>query len=246
MSCESTWASRAVVLGWSVGFWRAWHGIAKREEATLVGLQRAADWGREGEKRIANQGAEASHGAEEDLEAGPPRLRQHIRDQERGFQRYMANLQAVKGVCILCRLLPVASHGQAGEHTLEQCGRVQKWEFIKGKRAAMDYAKSRGRGWLPRYAACYRCGNAQEVCPEQGGDARACEFRDIVFPSCWGAFQREEWRHGRLREMEVEEHRPLQSEQEYMAWLGEEREVFGMRAINAVYVADGVIQAYLV
>jgi hypothetical protein len=123
---------------------------------------------------------------------------------------------------------------------------VQKWEFINSKRAAIEAGKERGGGWLAKYGACYGCGNAQEVCPEQGQNAQRCEFRDIVFPSCWGVFQRVEWREGRLLEIEKEEHRELRTEQEYMKWLGEEREVFGVQASNAMYIADEVIRKYLI
>jgi hypothetical protein len=159
----------------------------------------------------------------EELEDGSVRLRQHIRDQERGFLRYIANLQAVKGRCIICLLVPGPNLSR-DEHTLEGCRRAQKWEFIASKRAAMEAGKRRG-GWLAKYRACFGCGNAQEICPAQGQKAQRCEFRDIVFPSCWGAFQRVEWREGRLLEIEKEEHRQLRSEQEYMEWLGEGREV---------------------
>ena len=177
-------------------------------------------------------------------ESGFIRLRQHIRDQERGLIRYKTNLQAVKGRCIVCLLVPGANSSQ-DEHTLEQCRRVQKWEFINSKRAAIAAGKRRG-GWLAQYGACYGCGNAQEICPEQGQQAQRCEFRDIVFPSCWGAFQRVEWREGRLLEIEKEEHRQLRSEQEYMEWLGEGREVWGVQATNAMYIADEVIRQYLI
>lgn len=216
-------------------------GLHGEEEGEVAGStrERAAVDGGEAERQrsVSNSGGE-------ELEGGSVRLRQHIRDQERGFQRYMASLQAVKGRCVICRLVPGANLGK-GEHTLERCDRVQKWEFINSKRAAIEAGKRRGGGWLAKYGACYGCGNAQEICPERGQNAQGCEFRDIVFPSCWGAFQRAEWREGRLREIEKEESRALRSEQEYMEWLGEEREVFGIQASNAMYVADEVIRKYL-
>jgi hypothetical protein len=217
-------------------------GLHRGEEGEMAGLtgEGGAIDGSEREKQRS-----VSNSDEEELEGGSVRLRQHIRDQERGFQRYVANLQAVKGRCIICRLVPGANLGR-GEHTLERCGRVQKWEFINSKRAAIEAGKERGGGWLAKYGACYGCGNAQEVCPEQGQNAQRCEFRDIVFPSCWGVFQRVEWREGRLLEIEKEEHRELRTEQEYMKWLGEEREVFGVQASNAMYIADEVIRKYLI
>jgi superfamily II DNA helicase RecQ len=223
-------------------------GLHKREDdeaegSTEEGGHVESDQGETARSDSSSNSSNSSEG--EELEGGSLRLRQHIRDQERGFQRYMANLQTVKGRCIICRLVPGANSGR-GEHTLDECGRGPKWEFIHSKRAAIEAGKRRGGGWLAKYGACYGCGNAQEICVEQGQHTQRCEFRDIVFPSCWGAFQRTEWRQGRLREIEREEQRGLGSEEEYMAWLGERREVFGIQASNAMYIADEVIRTYLI
>ena len=119
------------------------HGEEEGEVADSTREEGVAD-GDETERRRS-----VSNSDGEKLEGGSVRLRQHIRDQERGFQRYIANLQAVKGRCIICRLVPGANLGK-DEHTLERCGRVQKWEFINSKRAAIEAGKKRGRGWLAK------------------------------------------------------------------------------------------------
>ena len=87
------------------------------------------------------------------------------------------------------------------------------------------------------YTACFRYGNPQGVCDVQGSGR--CQFPDIIFPTSWAIFHRplpfgktlEQWTG-----------RAFPTEESWMTWLGQEREVHGMQATNAVWVTDYVLR----
>jgi len=55
-------------------------------------------------------------------------------------------------------------------------------------------------------------------------------------PVCWGAYQREIWRGQVLKQLAG---RDFQDELKYMLWLGEEREVYGQKSCNMMFIAQG-------
>ena len=91
-------------------------------------------------------------------------LRQHVRDEARSRERYARLLENVRGCCMICRLLGSSEFG-ANEtwHDLAQCRHRRKWDFFLAKNVAVKVGKL-NNGWMAAYAACYRCGNPQEVC----------------------------------------------------------------------------------
>ena len=68
------------------------------------------------------------------------------------------------------------------------------------------------------------------------------EYSDILMPAYWGAYQREIWRRQVLLQLAG---RDFQDELEYMLWLGEEREVYGQKCCNMMFIGDQVIMDIL-
>jgi superfamily II DNA helicase RecQ len=168
---------------------------------------------------------------------GPEVLRQHVRDEARGRERYVRQLEEFRGCCMICRLLIPAGHrSDSPWHNLVQCRSPRKQDFFTAKKAAIQVGKTR-LGWLTAYCACYGCGNPQEVCQSQG--AHGCEFQDIVFPTSWAFFHLQ---RPFGKSLEQWTGRGFISETVWMTWLGEAREVYGMRATNAVWIASQVFQ----
>ena len=167
---------------------------------------------------------------------GPEVLRQHVRDEARGRERYVRLLEDFQGCCMICRLLGSGGLGMNEIwHDLDQCRHRRRRDFFTAKNAVIEASKQ-SNGWLAAYAACYRCGNPQEVCQSQG--ARGCQFRDLVFPTSWAFFHTvrpfgkslEQWTG-----------RAFDTEAMWMKWLGQEREVYDMRATNAMWITDQVL-----
>ena len=190
----------------------------------------------------------------EDLEVGARKLRQHVRDQGRGLQRYIQGLERLQGRCVICWLdreggwsdvRDMRGIGEVGVlHSLDECRNVQKYRFFDAKREARTAGRrgfegkgERRQGWLVDFAACFRCGNPQAICPEQG--RKGCQHRDMVFPASWAVFQWEWWRKRELSELAE---RVFRDEEEYMLWLGEGQIVYGIEASNAMMVTDWVIR----
>lgn len=167
---------------------------------------------------------------------GPEVLRQHVRDEARGRERYVRLLEDFHGCCMICRLLGSCGLGRDEIwHDLDQCRHRRKRDFFTAKNAVVKAGKQ-NNGWLAAYAACYRCGNPQEVCQNQG--ARGCQFRDLVFPTSW-AFFHTVCPFG--RSLKQWTGRAFDTEAMWMKWLGQEREVYGMRATNAMWITDQVL-----
>jgi superfamily II DNA helicase RecQ len=183
--------------------------------------------------RIVPEDVASVESTSEQEAAGPELVRQHVRDAARGRERYIGRLEQFQGCCFICRLL---GGGSSIWHDLERCPHRQRGDFFQAKRWALREGRA-GRGWLAAFTACFRCGNPQEVCPAQGSGG--CAFRDVVFPAAWAFFQL-----GRPFGQTVEAWtgRAFPDEARWMRWIGEEREVHGMRATNAMWVAELVME----
>jgi hypothetical protein len=117
------------------------------------------------------------------------------------------------------------------------CSNRQRYRYFDTKREAQSHGQQRG-GWFTPFNSCYRCFNPHVVC-DQPGQGR-CQFTDLVMPACWAVFQKPAWVAqylGPLGGQHVADDKGA-----YMLWLGEEREVFGEQASNAVAVAGLVLQ----
>ncbi|KAL4995996.1 hypothetical protein BDV10DRAFT_173479 [Aspergillus recurvatus] len=176
-----------------------------------------------------------------DLRAGAELLRTQVQTHARGLADYIASLEAWRGICMICYHLPRVGSGQSAHarHTFRSCPNPQRFRYLDAKRRATGQAREEPRGTLfQRFRACWMCYNPQVVCDRQRQSP--CEFPDIVLPACWAVFQKRPWVEqylGMLGGCQVAD-----SEERYMLWLGEEREVFGELAFNALAVVDLVLR----
>lgn len=176
-----------------------------------------------------------SSAGEEEIQS-PALVRQHVRDSARGRQRYVHQLEQFRGCCFICRLLgDGVGVGLDTWHSLDRCLHRGRQEFHEAKQQAIQRGQAR-RGWLAAYAACFQCGNPQEVCPV--GRPEGCMFRDTVLPAAW-AFFRVARPFGRT--LADWTGRSFPSEAAWMQWVGEERTVHGMRATNAMWITQIVL-----
>ena len=172
-----------------------------------------------------------------ELSQGHERLRLHRRDEERGRDQYVQRLRGLQGRCMICSMLG-GGGGQGDWHDLTVCRRPEKQRFFAAKQRAIERGKVCG-GWLKAYVACYNCGNPQEVCESQGKPG--CEFRDMVLPAAWALFgMRNRWGRS-LQEISGASERTCSNEEKWMDWVGEECELYGMRASEAARMADWVM-----
>lgn len=209
---------------------------------------------RESGKRVDDEEDEdedEGEGSEvEDLEVGARVLHGHIRDRERAVRRYVESLRALQGRCVICRLDGIGGFAdgvsKGDHHSFPDCRDPMKYRFFDAKKKVIAEGKRRferpihGRmGWLAMFTACFKCGNPQPICPQQGSGE--CPYRDIVFPICYAVYQWEFFR----KELQRVAERRFENENEYMMWLGEERLIHGLQASNAMMMTDWVMKGYL-
>lgn len=209
------------------------------DPAPIIHSQRAT---MAGEEAVEEEEEKEESLSEESLHmTGPSRLRQHLRDEEYGRDRYIQRLHSLQGRCMICTLL---RSGVGEMHLFSQCREVLKWRFFTAKRKIQDQQQSRG-GWLKKYTACFRCGNPQEVCilGEEGAPSQGeCEFRDLVFPTAWALFHMQRERRWGQSLQEITGCSWIgESETDWMEWCGGEVEVYGMRSCEAVRMTDWVM-----
>lgn len=143
---------------------------------------------------------------------------------------YRQDLAAVRGTCLLCRVI-----GERWDHRFTSCSRQQ--EIFDQRKQARQRSGAKGRQWLQPYSACFWCLNPQSVCHRADVRERrrseSCEDGDVVLPLCYGIFQREDerqWLQDRFG-------RSFESVEDYFDWLGEQCKFGGGQAIQAVRVA---------
>lgn len=186
------------------------------------------------------------HGADDvmagRLQEGGQRLRDSMREVAIGRERYEGRLRTIRGRCMVCLMLgrghiPVEHQW----HDLRHCGHVEKRTFFVMKKRAIERNEGRG-GWIKAYAGCFQCGQPQEICRVEEGPGRGgCEYRDMIFPAAWGLWRRDE-RWGRtMGELSGAASAVWESEDKWMDWLGNECELYGMRACQAARMMDVIM-----
>ena len=245
----------AAILSWFLDG-TAWHCDAEEVDRRCSRCRRLGLWPRESEvdhpppwlgprqqRQLAIEDGRAIPSdidsveiSSEDSSVTPNIVRRHIRDEAHGRERYVRRLEQFQGCCFICRLLDDAEIGPRGTwHELDRCRHRRKQDFFKAKDAAVEEGK-RGKGWLAAYTACFGCGNPQEVCQAQGSGG--CRFRDVVFPASWAFYH---MRRPFGKTLEQWTGRPFPTEAGWMKWLGQEREVYSMRATNAMWIVDQMV-----
>ena len=180
------------------------------------------------------------------IRQGGQRLRQHLRDEGFGRDRYVQRLRAIQGRCLVCTLLPGTGTGNEW-HVLDQCRNAKKWDFVRAKKAALDRGRRRGLGWIKAYTACFQCGHPQVICEEwsevdaeTGRSKKGCQFGDMVFPAAWALYRMENrWGYG-LTEVTGQQMKGIKEEQ-WMDWCGQETELYGMRACQGAKVLEWIL-----
>jgi len=161
-------------------------------------------------------------------EMGNGLVREHNRQLAADLARFIQGMELLRGSCVICRFIGKVCKQEA-EHSLDECRSVNKWHFIRAKKKAQEQGRKVREGWLAKYGACYKCGDMQVVCQEQGQGE--CRYKDIAMPLSWVVQYWEEWK-GRVFEGLERGIRASQDEKKYMLWLGEEATVFGEQGSN--------------
>ncbi|EED17281.1 DNA helicase, putative [Talaromyces stipitatus ATCC 10500] len=174
-----------------------------------------------------------------DLTIGSQMRIQQVQQESRQLQQYEDFLQALRGTCVICRILP-SSSADTKKHSFINCWNPYRQDFLEAKKRAQQEGKQ-FQGWMQRYAGCFRCYNPQAVCSQQGQGT--CLYPDLVMQACWAIYQIKAWTEGLLPGLGGEH---VQSnEAAYMLWLGQKRTTFGVEGSNAAWVAYHVFQQLL-
>ena len=223
-------------------------GVSRGGESDLFSLDHSNSVGHEDSRTPGEAGSLTSEGEEDvedplcDVSQGAIQLRQHLREAERGRDRYERRLAICQGRCMICFLLGHPSGADAW-HDFKSCRNASKYRFLDAKRGAIERGKRRG-GWIPRYVSCTWCGNPQEVCvvdPELPPGPGQCVYPDTVFPTAWALFHQENRWGQSLAEISGQPRTVWEKEAKWMDWVGQECDLYGMRACEGVRMADWVM-----
>jgi hypothetical protein len=95
-----------------------------------------------------------------------------------------------------------------------------------------DYAMLKKGTWYKSYSVCFTCSLPIHLC-DKFNDRQRCQETDLILPICWAVKATERLEHyieefeGRIVDVD-----------EYLSWLGRDRQVQDKRATNAVGLVD--------
>jgi hypothetical protein len=203
-------------------------------ELGLLSRDEAGDLARESGRRQQEEGAGEEIGGE-----GVLMLRASEQTEEQLRDEFISNLRMVEGKCVICCMMVEGGVRGGMGHSLSECRSVKKWEFFAVKKRAMACTG----GWMAPYSGCYRCGLPQGICEKQGWEG--CRYRDVVMPLSWAGFGCSDGGGsgggGWWKVVEGLAGRKFSSEEEYMAWLGKGRKVFGEQGSNMAYIGAALL-----
>lgn len=170
---------------------------------------------------------------------GPEEVLRQTRIQEEIIIRFEADMELMRGYCLLCRV-----ERRPFDHAAASCSRRRQW--INAKAVAIRSCKQRGRPWMPDYAVCFLCYMPQTICrradPEgvgnkahngdKGTKELECRFRDMIIPLCYGAF----FQVG-PRALITKHFGQFRNIEKYMWWLGEAASLGRTTCVQANCVA---------
>lgn len=159
---------------------------------------------------------------------GPDEVLRQDRDNEEIIRRYQMDLEEMAGICLYCRARALDFEHGPGSCRL-------KWDWIRAKNEALKMRRGRGKGWIEKYVACWKCYQPQDICraADPAENEEECQFPDMVMPLCSGVFQRpgaDQWLHKHFGVR-------FAKEIDYMFWLGETTNLGGRPCIQANRVA---------
>ena len=117
------------------------------------------------------------------------------REHHDEMDTYRANLEAVQGQCIICRL----AGRDDWQHSFTTCRQVAKWEYINAKREVLRQTRNR---WVGQYNACFHCYQPQVLCSRHEG-ARTCQYGDLVMQAVYAVYQEEKVRQRLSRRFDL-------------------------------------------
>ena len=164
---------------------------------------------------------------------------QQVQRNSQQLQGYKDYLQALRGTCLICWILPKSSP-DPGSHPFMQCWSSQRQVFLQAKKRAQQEGAQHG-GWIQWFAGCFSCYNPQIICSQQGQGG--CQYPDLVMQACWAIYQKDTWKEDILCQLGGEH--VQSSETSYMLWLGQKRAIFGVEGSNAAWIAYHVFQSLL-
>ena len=167
-------------------------------------------------------------GSEQSEFTGPGEVLRQDNVKEQALDRYEKDLEILKDNCLYCR-----AEGRRFDHAGGQCPRRFHW--INAKKEAYQTQKKKGKEWIRRYRACWRCYQPQAICraADPSVQDNTCRFPDMVMPLCYGVYCRDGSEQWFLQHFG----RKFGSEEEYMIWLGETGSLGGATCIQANCVA---------
>jgi superfamily II DNA or RNA helicase len=161
-------------------------------------------------------------------------LRQRMLDEEL-LTRFRADLEAMSGCCLLCRVKGRAPF----DHKADKCSQRSSWQ--NAKRKTLQLCKKEGKQWMAAYTACFLCYLPQTMCSraDPESESSTCPFPDMVLPLCYGAF------FASASRAFLNQHaRRFLNETDYMLWLGEPTTFGGVSCIQAVRVAALILAEF--
>ena len=171
---------------------------------------------------------------------------------------YRQNMEAIKGMCMVCRVSGVNWHHAAGT-----CS--DRFGWIRAKTEVMERCRSKKKRWMPWLKVCWRCFQPQWLCraadpamSEGAGPSKVarrgrgtaaeesrvnrteCEYRDLVIPLCHAVFKKEARTDWLRATFNVE----FSDVNEYMLWVGTPAMLAGKECVMANCVAAAQLQVW--
>ncbi len=205
------------------------------------------------DKDLDMEAEDGSHGAarEETLGAGaqmeytgPQTVRQQRMIDDDLIERFVLDLRAMSGCCLLCR---IKDKSRPFDHAPDTCS--QRWGWQKAKSRVLAACRKEGGRWMADYTACFFCFLPQTICSRADTAASAvgvegkgsCEFRDMLLPLCFGAF----YAVGPRTLIRKYSGRHFRDEGDYMRWLGDSTTFAGELCTHMTRLAALLLAEYI-
>lgn len=176
---------------------------------------------------------------EEGSQGGEIRFRRWRMQEQYEMDEYMRGLSQLQGGCMICRVMRPWSDWR---HELTKCPHPERSKYLRCKERVVQ--RSRKRGWMKSYTACYLCGQPQSICGGWETEQRkegGCEYRDLIMPTVWALWEEDGGERKWLREeLEV----PITGAEEALLAAGRGVRFGGVECIIGVRVLGEAIKIW--